>query len=148
MTEFARNVEGSLDIFCGHPSKCPESMTFVVSLDADVVAYCPNPRATRIVRHIPNPFRGKGKPIDMSVIDMDEVAITAHMIVALSTVGDVFFHCRHGRDRTGIVKDAIEKILMLSNPYNTRSPKPWVGSPLETAATNKGTTTDEQEVKQ
>ena len=113
----ARQVEGSLDIFCGHPSKCPEGMTFVVSLDEGTYAKAPM-RSTRIVRHIPNPFRGKGKPIDMSVIDMNEVALTAHMIVALSRVGDVFFHCRMGRDRTGIVKDAIEEILARSRAIN------------------------------
>lgn len=115
----ARQVEGSLDIFCGHPEHCPdhEGLTFVVSLDMNTYALAP-PQATRIVRHMNNPFRGKGKPIDMSVIDMDEVAVTAHMIIALASVGDVFFHCRFGRDRTGIVKDAIEEILARSRAIN------------------------------
>lgn len=131
-TRVARQVAGSLDIFCGHPEHCPdhEGLTFVVSLDTGTYAKAPM-HTTRIVRHIPNPFRGKGKPIDMSVVDMDEVAITAHMIIALASVGDVFFHCRFGRDRTGIVKDAIEDILSRN-----------------VASTNKGTITDEQEVKE
>jgi protein tyrosine/serine phosphatase len=42
---------------------------------------------------------------------MGEVRKTALMIVVLSEIGGVFFHCRKGKDRTGIVKAEVEHLL-------------------------------------
>jgi protein tyrosine/serine phosphatase len=111
-------------ITCGSPAAIEPvdykdwDIEFIVSLDEDTFAVTAFPPMygetlglTRIVRHIPNPYRGKGKPIDMSVVDMGEVRKTALMIVLLSEIGGVFFHCRKGKDRTGIVKAEVEHLL-------------------------------------
>jgi hypothetical protein len=112
-------------ITCGSPTEIDSmdymdyEIEFVVSLDEDTFAkgclpsfYIGNRLGvTRIVRHIPNPYRGEGKPIDMSVVDMGKVRKTALMIVVLSEIGGVFFHCRKGKDRTGIVKAEVEHLL-------------------------------------
>jgi protein tyrosine/serine phosphatase len=103
-------------ITCGSPAAIEPvdykdwDIEFVVSLD-DALWADHSYEATRICRHIPNPYRGKGKPIDMSVVDMGEVRKTALMIVVLSEIGGVFFHCRKGKDRTGIVKAEVEHLL-------------------------------------
>ena len=103
-------------ITCGSPTAIEPvdyrdwGIEFVVSLDEALWADHSH-EATRICRHIPNPYRGEGNPIDMSKIDMGEVRKTALMIVLLSEIGGVFFHCRKGKDRTGLVKTEVERIL-------------------------------------
>ena len=118
---------GRFPITCGSPTEIEPvdykdwDIEFIVSLDEDTIPTLPplygtagtlkQMDLTRIVRHIPNPYRGEGKPIDMSVVDMGEVRKTALMIVALSEIGGVFFHCRKGKDRTGLVKTEVKHIL-------------------------------------
>jgi len=109
-------------IVCGHPDEMPDNTQYIVSLDKNVKPKSMD-RQTRVVRHIPNPFRGKGNPIDMSVVNMSDVWDTASMIVTLGDtlantehvrpegLGVVFFHCRMGRDRTGIVRNEVNRIL-------------------------------------
>ena len=109
-------------ITCGSPTEIEPvdykdwQIQFIVSLDEDTIPTLPplyeQMELTRIVRHIPNPYRGEGKPIDMSVVDMGKVRKTALMIVLLSEIGGVFFHCRKGKDRTGLVKAEVERILI------------------------------------
>lgn len=95
----------------GHPDTMPENTDCVVSLDRNV-----KPKGmknqTRIVRHIPNPYRGKGKPIDMSVVNMSDVWKTADMIVTLyESDKRVFVHCRFGKDRTGLVMRCVKNMI-------------------------------------
>lgn len=124
---FFGGSNGRFPITCGSPTEIEPvdykdwDIEFIVSLDEDTIPTLPplygtagtlkQMDLTRIVRHIPNPYRGEGNPIDMSKIDMGEVRKTALMIVLLSEIGGVFFHCRKGKDRTGLVKAEVGHIL-------------------------------------
>ena len=68
-----------------------------------------NPRTayvSRIVRHIENPYGKKNY-----VKDEDYIRDTARLILTLAQDAPVFFHCMFGKDRTGFVRDAIERML-------------------------------------
>lgn len=90
---------------------------YVVSLDSragvwltdishDVLKDTGDHYVNRIVRHIPNPYRKKNY-----VKDEAYIRDTAKLILTLAQDAPVFFHCLHGKDRTGFVRDAIMKML-------------------------------------
>lgn len=87
-----------------------ERIDTVVSLDSRAGTWIDNNSRTvyvnRIVRHIENPYGKKNY-----VKDEDYIRDTAQLILTLAQDGPVYFHCLHGKDRTGLVRDAIERIL-------------------------------------
>jgi nucleoside-diphosphate-sugar epimerase len=87
-----------------------ERIDTVVSLDRRAGAWVDGNSRTvyvnRIVRHIENPY-GKRE----YVRDYRYIRDTAQLILTLAQDGAVFFHCLHGKDRTGFVREAIEELL-------------------------------------
>tara|TARA_Y100000004_G_scaffold159054_1_gene185714 strand:- start:487 stop:939 length:453 start_codon:yes stop_codon:yes gene_type:complete len=87
-----------------------ERIDTVVSLDRRAGNWIDNNSRTvyvsRIVRHIENPYGKKNY-----VKDEDYIRDTAQLILTLAQDAPVFFHCLHGKDRTGFVRDAIERML-------------------------------------
>tara|TARA_A200000159_G_scaffold164548_1_gene194651 strand:+ start:8340 stop:8792 length:453 start_codon:yes stop_codon:yes gene_type:complete len=87
-----------------------ERIDTVVSLDRRAGKWIDNNSRTvyvsRIVRHIENPYGKKNY-----VKDEDYIRDTAQLILTLAQDAPVFFHCLHGKDRTGFVRDAIERML-------------------------------------
>lgn len=87
-----------------------ERIDVVVSLDSRAGTWIDKNSRTvyvsRIVRHIENPYGKKNY-----VKDEDYIRDTARLILTLAQDEPVFFHCLHGKDRTGFVRDAIERIL-------------------------------------
>ena len=136
------------DITCGNPDDVEmqdyndNNIQFVVSLDKQckpsqlhqaTISSIPytsgcisDEGPLRIVKHMPNPFRGTGKPIDMSVVDEEQVLEIANIIVALSLVGGVYFHCRAGKDRTGLVEAGGRRLLRsITNTDNGEDALPF-----------------------
>ena len=87
-----------------------ERIDTVVSLDRRAGNWIDNNSRTvyvnRIVRHIENPYGKKNY-----IKDEDYIRDTAQLILTLAQDSPVFFHCLHGKDRTGFVRDAIERML-------------------------------------
>ena len=87
-----------------------ERIDTVVSLDRRAGAWVDKNSRTvyvnRIVRHIDNPFGQRNY-----VKDEEYIHDTARMILTLAEDSPVFFHCLHGKDRTGFLIDAINWVL-------------------------------------
>ena len=120
MSEF-RYMQIADNVFCADGEKFIESddtrrmlnterRDWVVSLDRRagkwIDKFPHNAVFSRIVRHIENPYGKKNY-----VKDEDYIRNTAQLILTLAEDAPVFFHCLHGKDRTGFVRDAIKRML-------------------------------------
>ena len=120
MSEF-RYMQIADNVFCADGEKFiesddtrrmlnTESIDWVVSLDRRagkwIDKFPHNAVFSRIVRHIENPYGKKNY-----VKDEDYIRNTAQLILTLAEDAPVFFHCLHGKDRTGLVRDAIKRML-------------------------------------
>ena len=106
--DFVNQIE---DAFHLHTWKYVVSMDrnageWVTDISHDVLKHTGDHHVNRIVRHIPNPYGKKNY-----VKDEAYIRDTAQLILTLSQDAPVFFHCMFGKDRTGFVRDAIERML-------------------------------------